>query len=153
LRLRRAATAPGVARIQRGALTDREDARTRPTWYPEVPVAYPAVPAVCRVVPDVYPVVPDGYPVVLDVNPVVPGGYPAVLDVYRAAPGVYPVALDVYRAVQDAYPAVPAVFPLGRWQSCSPPVCEPRHGTLAHGADARYVHKIKAEAGVGAAPH
>ncbi len=86
--------------------------------------------------------------------------YPVVLDVYRVVLGVYPavpavcrVVLDVYRAVQDAYPAVPAVFPLGRWQSCSPPVCEPRHGTLAHGADARYVHKIKAEAGVGAAPH
>ena len=139
MRLRRAATAPGVARIQRGALTDREDARTRPTWYPAVPVAYPAVPV--------------AYPAVPAVCRVVPGGYPVVPAVYRVVLDVYPVALDVYRAVQDAYPAVPAVFPLGRWQSCSPPVCEPRHGTLAHGADARYVHKIKAEAGVGAAPH
>ena len=103
--------------------------------------------------PAAYPVVLDVYPVVLVVYPVVLVVYPAVPDVCRVAPDVCPAVLGVCRAVQDVYPAVPAVFPLGRWQSCSPPVCEPRHGTLAHGADARYVHKINAEAGVGAAPH
>lgn len=110
------------------------------------PVAYP-------VVLDVYPAVPDVYPAVPDVCRVAPDVCPAVLVAYRAALVAYPAVLGVCRAVQDVYPAVPAVFPLGRWQSCSPPVCEPRHGTLAHGADARYVHKINAEAGVGAAPH
>lgn len=99
----------------------------------------------CLAAPAAYLVAPVAYPVVLDV-------YPVVLDAYRVALVAYPAVLGVYRAVRDAYPAVPAVFPLGRWQSCSPPVCEPRHGTLAHGADARYVHKINAEAGVGTAP-